>query len=120
MLEDAAAHRFGRDVLQEVRRHAQAHLGFDVAAYRVQLVARTQHLVQHGLRVRKKRLAVLRERHAARPALEQLHAELALELVDGARQGWLADAEELRRLADAAALRHRDKVLEPVGVHGPR
>jgi hypothetical protein len=71
-----------------------------------------------ALGVRAERAALGREPHPARSAGEELHAELALEVLDSRRQRRLGDEEHGRGLADRPALRDRQERLHLGEEHG--
>jgi hypothetical protein len=81
------------------------------------------HLVdagEHLARAEQQGLARGRELDAARAAVEQLHAELVLELRDAAAGRGERDVGKVRRLGDALRLRDPDEEGEgaEVGPHG--
>ena len=64
-------------------------------------------------------LAGAGEQHLAGVALDQLDAELGLELLELGRQGRLADVAGLGGPAEVAVLVDGDEVLQVPEVHGP-
>src|SRR6185312_3766264 len=72
---------------------------------------------QRGARPVEEELAGLGQIHAARVALEQTDAELALEPADLRRQSGLGDPELLGRAREAALLRDRDEVSKVTELH---
>jgi hypothetical protein len=57
------------------------------------------------------------QRHAARPPVEQPHAELALELSEVLGERRLADADGRRGCGQAAALGDREELLQQARGH---
>ena len=55
--------------------------------------------------------------HAARLAYEQRHTQLVFQLLDGHRQGRLADKQTLGRRSDIAFFKDREKRLEVTNIH---
>ena len=81
------------------------------------LVAGAPHLAEHRARPAHERLAHRRQDHAARAPLKQRHAELALELVDAARERGLGERQVPRRRAQAAALGYRNDIAHLTEFH---
>ncbi|MOA17890.1 hypothetical protein D3C78_1381640 [compost metagenome] len=67
------------------------------------------------LRIEHSRL--LRDFHTARLTSKQRRPQVFFKLLDGDRQGWLADEQPLRRTGDVALLEDREKRLEMTNIH---
>ena len=83
----------------------------------VDLRAREPRFEQDGAGAGRERVARFRGHHAARPALEQLRLEHALEPVQALRQRRLRNAEVRRSTAHGAVLDYREKVLQLPNLH---
>ena len=66
--------------------------------------------VEHDLRVVVERQAGFGRGNPARLALEQLHAEHFLEVLDAARERRLADGDAIRGAREVAGVDHRHEV----------
>lgn len=56
--------------------------------------------------------------HSAGSALEEAHAELVLQALDGAREGGLGHVQARRGAADVLLLRDGDEVMKLGDAHG--
>ena len=108
-------------VRQQVRRdrvdHAEPEQADQLVASRLRDVADAGRFLQHLLRLLDDALADRRYRHLALAALENLRAQLLLELLDRDRQRRLADEAMLRRPAEIAFLRDGDDIAQLVERH---
>jgi hypothetical protein len=78
------------------------------------------HVADDGFGVGEQSLARRRQQHPRWRALEQRHAEIALERLDLARDGRLAEVHRLGGTRQVAELGHRHEGLELGQVHGGR
>ncbi len=74
-------------------------------------------LIAEKPRVSQQDIAVHRWRHAAWPTLQQLHAELLLEIVDAFGQGRLREVNDISGTAHVALLDHCDELPKLAHVH---
>ncbi|RYY88844.1 MAG: hypothetical protein EOO24_33810, partial [Comamonadaceae bacterium] len=93
-------------------RQAQHHRADDGLRRRAHGRLHVAQLLEDGLRVRVEGLAGLGDRHARAAAVEQLHAQLFLQLGDLLAQRRLRDEHLQRGARQAAAVGHRQEVLE--------
>ncbi len=112
------AQRLGHEAMRR-RRAGEAdreRVGLPLGHARHALLHRL-HVLQHAQRLGLEQPARVGERHAARMAAEQRHAQLAFECLDLQAQRWLLDAELLGRACHVAGARDGDEVAQCPYVH---
>ena len=113
-----------RDERQQIRADRRNQRDLEFARQRIVLVARQRNdliaFLQDAPRERQDLRADLGERDAAGLALDQLHAQIVLELLDLRRQRRLADERALGGLAEVPRVGQRDEVAQVAQVHGSR
>ena len=111
----------GNQIGQQVRRHgvddAEPEHADQLVAPGQRNVADACRLLEHLLRLLDDALADRGDADLGLAALEELRAELLLELLDGDRQRGLAHEAALRSAAEALLLRDRDQVAQLVERH---
>ena len=81
-------------------------------------VAGHLRLLEHAAGLRQQRPSRIGEQDAALRAVEQLHAELGLELADLLADGGLRDVQALRRAPEVQLLGDSDEVPQVAEFHG--
>ena len=114
----------GESLRQQVAANGAAGTNGDAAARVLlqvaQRVAGFRLDGEQAIRIAHQQPAGFGEAHAARQAIEQRHAQRALELAQLLGDGRLADVQLLRPTADAAAGSHRMENGQMVEVHERR
>src|SRR5262249_15296043 len=95
------------------KREAGDNASTRAAVQLLDLVPGAPHLAEHGTGTAHECLAHRREDHAARAPLEQRNAELALKLMNAARERRLGKREVARSCAQAAALGDCNYIAQP-------
>ena len=112
---------FLHDARQQIRAYGRNERDLQLAGQRIGVVAREREdlvaFAQHVPRACHDLLADLRELDVLRMALDQLYAQILLELLELCRQRRLAHERALCRAAEMTGIGQRNQVLEVLEIH---